>query len=140
MDLSFLMTSIVITATPGAGALFTIAAGISRGARAGMLAAIGCTLGIVPHLVLALTGVAVIVSTNRALLEALRWLGVGYMLYLAWAMWRDERGFAAGEGSDLPRATRVIREAVLLKSATDPIRRRRRGPDPWGSGPLPLGG
>lgn len=114
MDLSFLMTSIVITATPGAGALFTIAAGISRGARAGMIAAIGCTLGIVPHLVLALTGVAVVVSTNRALFEALRWLGVGYMLSLAWGMWRDERGFAAGEGSVQPRATRVIREAVLV--------------------------
>ena len=118
MDASFLLTSIVITATPGTGALFTVSAGLSRGVRAGIVAAFGCTVGIVPHLVLALTGAAAIVAANPPLFEALRWLGVAYLLFLAWGMWRDERGFAADD-ADAPRSAqdttaRVIRDAVLI--------------------------
>ncbi|WP_251439430.1 MULTISPECIES: LysE family translocator [unclassified Microbacterium] len=118
MDASFLVTSIVITATPGTGALFTISAGLSRGARAGIVAALGCTLGIVPHLLLALTGAAAVVAANPPLFEALRWVGVAYLLYLAWGMWRDERGFAEDDADTRSRAAgttaRVIRDAVLV--------------------------
>ena len=118
MDASFLVTSIVITATPGTGALYTISAGLSRGVRAGIVAAFGCTVGIVPHLLLALTGAAAVVAASPPLFEALRWLGVAYLLFLAWGMWRNERGFAEDD-ADAPRSApgstaRVIRDAVLV--------------------------
>ncbi|MCE4025084.1 LysE family translocator [Microbacterium sp. Au-Mic1] len=120
MDTSFLVTSIVITATPGSGALFTIAAGLSRGVRAGIIAAVGCTLGIVPHLALALSGAAAVMAANPVLFDVIRWAGVAYLLYMAWGMWRDDRGLAASsETKDGSAASgmsfgRVIRDAVLV--------------------------
>ena len=53
MTIAFWLTTLVIVATPGTGALYTIAAGISRGTRASIIAAVGCTLGIIPHMLAA---------------------------------------------------------------------------------------
>jgi threonine/homoserine/homoserine lactone efflux protein len=45
MSIAFLLTTMVVVATPGTGALYTIAAGLSRGRRASLVAAAGCSLG-----------------------------------------------------------------------------------------------
>ena len=112
------MTSIVVTATPGTGVLFTITAGLARGARAGLVAALGCTLGIVPQLALALTGAAALLVASPAAFETIRWLGVAYLLYLAWGTWR-QTGVLTPEidrdrtSASLP-ARKVIVSAVLV--------------------------
>lgn len=124
MSIEFWATSIVVTATPGTGALFTIAAAMARGTRAGLVAALGCTLGIVPHLVLALTGAAALLAASPVAFEALKWAGVAYLLYLAWGIWRQGGAFAQeapgkgdGEGDGAPVARgagRVIVDAILV--------------------------
>lgn len=116
MTPEFLITTIVLTATPGTGALFTIAAGLARGARAGVVAALGCTLGIVPHLVLALSGAAVLLAASPMAFAVLTWLGVAYLLYMAWGMWKDAGKLApAGDAPDAARpALKVIGSAILV--------------------------
>ncbi len=118
MTLEFWVASIVVTATPGTGALFTIAAGLSRGARAGLIAALGCTLGIVPHLTLALTGAAAVLAVSPVAFEAIKWLGVAYLSYMAWGTWR-QTGLLAPEADEQapgrsPSAGKVIGSAVLV--------------------------
>ena len=73
---AFLLTSLVIVATPGTGVLYTLAAGLSRGARASVVAAIGCTLGIVPHMLAAITGLAALLHTSALAFELVKYLGV----------------------------------------------------------------
>jgi threonine/homoserine/homoserine lactone efflux protein len=53
VSVAFILTTLVVVATPGTGAVYSIAAGLSRGVRAGIVAAFGCTLGVVPHMVAA---------------------------------------------------------------------------------------
>lgn len=50
MSIEFLVTSLIIVAVPGTGVIYTLAAGLARGAGASVIAATGCTLGIVPHM------------------------------------------------------------------------------------------
>ena len=90
MTLAFLLTSLVIVATPGTGALYAIAAGLTRGARAGVLAAFAGTLGTVPHLVAAVTGLAALLHASGIAFAVLKYAGVAYLLYLAWTTWRDQ--------------------------------------------------
>lgn len=117
MTFEFWIAGIVMTATPGTGALFTIAAGLSRGTRAALIAAVGCTLGIVPHLALALSGAAAVLAASPVAFETIKWLGVAYLLYMAWGIWREagvstpDAG-AAVEGA--PSASSVIGRAVLV--------------------------
>ncbi len=114
MSLAFLLTSLVVVATPGTGALFTLSAALSRGARAGIIAAFGCTLGIVPHLVAAVTGTAALLRVSGVAFEVIRLLGVAYLLYMAWATWRDTSTLAVNDDQPAKPVRRVIASAVLV--------------------------
>lgn len=108
------MTSLIVVATPGTGVLYTIAAGFSHGARASVIAAVGCTLGVIPHMVAAITGLAALLHTSAMAFQTLKYLGVAYLLYLAWSTLRD-KGALAVEKKTTPRsATKVIVSAILV--------------------------
>ncbi len=114
MSVTFLLTSLIIVATPGTGALYTIGAGMSRGVRASLIAAAGCTLGIVPHLIAAITGTAALLRASGLAFETVKFLGVAYLLYMAWSTWRD-RSVLSVEADPAPTSVgKVIRSAVLI--------------------------
>lgn len=114
MSTTFLLTSLVIVAIPGTGALFTIAAGLVRGPRASLVAAFGCTLGIVPHMVAAITGAAALLQASGEAFQILKALGVLYLLYMAWATWRDQ-GVLTVDTDAAPRSSmRVVGSAILI--------------------------
>ncbi len=118
MSIEFVLTTLVVVATPGTGALFTLATALSRGARAGLVAALGCTLGIVPHLLAAITGLAALLHTSALAFQTVKYLGVAYLLYMAWSVVRDTGSPALPTGepaTGTPRsAARVVGAAVLL--------------------------
>lgn len=115
MSITFIITALIIVMTPGPGALYTISAGLSRGARASVVAAFGCTLGIVPHLTAAVTGTAALLHASGVAFEVVKVLGVGYLLYMAWASWRDETPLVVDERPGARKsAWRVIASAILL--------------------------
>ncbi|MCK2215305.1 LysE family translocator [Actinomadura sp. ATCC 31491] len=114
VSIEFLVTSLVIVITPGTGVLYTLAAGLSHGGRAGAVAAFGCTLGIVPHMAAAITGLAALLHTSALAFETLKYLGVAYLLYMAWSTLR-ERGALSVEAEAAPRsAGRMIASGVLV--------------------------
>lgn len=84
MSLAFLLTSLIVVASPGTGVLYTLAAALTGGARSSLAAAFGCTLGIVPHIAAAMLGLAALLHTSALAFAALKWLGVGYLLFMAW--------------------------------------------------------
>jgi threonine/homoserine/homoserine lactone efflux protein len=114
MSIDFLITSLIVVASPGTGVLFTLAAGLSRGSRASVVAAFGCTLGIVPHMAAAAMGLAALMHTSAIAFQALKYLGVAYLLYMAWNTLR-ERGALRVEKEIGPRsAAQVIVSAILI--------------------------
>jgi threonine/homoserine/homoserine lactone efflux protein len=114
MSIEFWITTLVVVATPGTGALYTIAAGLSRGVRASILAAFACTLGIIPHLIAAVTGLAALLHASAVAFNVLKYLGVAYLLYLAYRMWRDKTPMTVDEGSPSLSPWRVIVQGVLI--------------------------
>lgn len=113
MSPEFLLTSLVICVSPGTGALFTLTAGLSRGTRASLVAAFGCTLGTIPHAVAAITGLAALLQASGTAFEILRYAGVAYLLYMAVKTFRDDEVLTVGD--DAPRSSmKVIRSAVLV--------------------------
>ena len=114
MTIEFLLTSLIVVISPGVGVLYTLAAGLARGARASVVAAFGCTLGIVPHMAAAILGLAALLHTSAMAFQALKYLGVAYLLWMAWSTLR-EHGALRVEQDVAPKAAgRVIVEAVLL--------------------------
>jgi threonine/homoserine/homoserine lactone efflux protein len=114
MSLDFLLTSLIVVVSPGTGVLYTLAAGLSRGSRASAVAAFGCTLGIVPHMAAAIMGLAALLHASALAFQTLKYLGVAYLLYMAWSALR-EGGSLRVEGDLRPRrAAEVIVEAILI--------------------------
>jgi threonine/homoserine/homoserine lactone efflux protein len=116
VSLEFLLTSLIVVASPGTGVLYTIAAGLSGGRRTSLIAAIGCTLGIVPHMLAAVLGVAAVLHSSAIAFDALKLAGVGYLLYLAWQTLRDEHALTAEPSADPAARTarRVVGRAILV--------------------------
>jgi threonine/homoserine/homoserine lactone efflux protein len=114
MSMEFLITTLVVVISPGTGALYTIAAGLGRGGRASLWAALGCTLGIVPHMLAAITGLAAILHTSALAFEIVKYAGVAYLLYMAWATLRETSALSVEGASETKSAGKVIVESVLI--------------------------
>lgn len=114
MSIEFLLTTLAIVASPGTGVVYTLAAGLSRGGPAGVLAAFACTLGIVPHLAAALTGLAALLHASAVAFEIVRYAGVAYLLFMAWQSLRQTGAMRIEARTDARSVRRVLLDGVLL--------------------------
>ncbi len=114
MSIAFLVTTLIVVVTPGTGVVYTLSAGLSRGGRASVIAALGCTLGIVPHMVATITGLAALLHASALAFQVLKYLGVAYLLYMAWATLRDRDAIVAAQETVPRSAVRVIVSGVLI--------------------------
>lgn len=114
MSPEFLLTAFIVVIAPGTGVLYTLACGVRGGAGAATIAALGCTLGIVPHLLAAIFGLAAILQTSAIAYETLRVLGICYLLYLAWSMLRVHGALSVETAGAVPPAREIIVRAILV--------------------------
>jgi threonine/homoserine/homoserine lactone efflux protein len=114
MSWQFLLTSLVVVVTPGTGVLYTLVAGLSHGGRASVVAAAGCTLGIVPHVLAAITGLAALLHTSAVAFQVLKYAGVAYLLYMAWSTLRQKGALAVEEQRERRSPRQVVVSGVLI--------------------------
>ncbi|HSS60178.1 MAG TPA: LysE family translocator [Candidatus Limnocylindrales bacterium] len=114
MSLDFVAVSLVVVISPGIGVLYTVSTALSRGARASVIAAFGCTLGIVPHMLAAIVGLAALLNAGAVVFQAFKYLGVAYLLYLAWSTLRESGGLTAHGDARGGSPGRVILTAILI--------------------------
>src|SRR5690606_35093711 len=119
MSIEFLLTSLIVVVSPGTSVLYTLAAGLSRGAKAGVLAAFACTLGILPHMAAAITGLAALLHTSAVAFQILKYLGVAYLLYMAWSTIK-EHGALKVEEEAAPRSARQVVVSGILINILNP--------------------
>ena len=119
MSIEFFVTTFIVVVSPGTGVLYTLAAGLSRGARASVLAAFACTLGIIPHMAAAITGLAALLYTSSVAFEAIKYLGVAYLLFMAWSTLRAD-GPLAIHADDAPRSARQVIVTGILINILNP--------------------
>jgi len=114
ISIEFLITSLIVVLIPGTGVLFTISTGLAQGRKASVYAALGCTAGIVPHLLATIFGLAAIMHTSALAFEVLKIAGVMYLFYLALMTWKDKSGFEAQAISSRSSALSLATKAFLL--------------------------
>jgi threonine/homoserine/homoserine lactone efflux protein len=110
----FLLTSLVVVLIPGTGVVFTVSTGLAHGRRASFFASVGCTLGIVPHLLATVLGLAAVMHASALAFQVLKYAGVAYLFYLAVATWRDRSAFAVQSMQDRRSSLGLVVKAFLL--------------------------
>src|SRR5436190_14244877 len=113
MSIEFLITSLIVVVSPGTGVLYTLAAGLSRGRRASIVAAFGCTLGILPHMAAAIMGLAALLYTSAVAFQTLKYVGVAYLLFMAWRTLREHGALALDADTGTRSSADVIVSAIL---------------------------
>jgi threonine/homoserine/homoserine lactone efflux protein len=94
--------------------LYTLAAGLSRGRRASVVAAVGCTLGVVPHMAAAILGLAALLYASSIAFQTMKLLGVAYLLFIALNTLREQGTFTLAEKEGERTPTQVIVSAILV--------------------------
>ncbi|MCZ8182958.1 MAG: LysE family translocator [Beijerinckiaceae bacterium] len=114
MTLEFWITTFIVVASPGTGAVYSIATGLGRGGKASVVAAFACTLGILPHLAAAMTGLTALLHASALLFDLVKYAGVAYLLWMAWQTLK-ERGAMRVDADSTPRSTlRVLVDGIAL--------------------------
>jgi threonine/homoserine/homoserine lactone efflux protein len=114
MSLEFLLTTLVVVISPGTGAIFTLATGLSRGGRASLVAALGCTLGVIPHLLASIFGLAVLLHASATAFEIFKYAGAVFLLFIAWNTWRETGALRIEPEGVVRNGRQVIVHAVLI--------------------------
>jgi len=114
VSIAFLVTSLVVVVSPGTGVIYTLATALSRGSRASVVAAVGCTLGIIPQMLAAIFGLAALLNASATAFQAVKYVGVAYLLYLAWSTVRERGGLAVSGNTEARSAIKVILTAILI--------------------------
>lgn len=114
ITLEFLITSLIVVLIPGTGVVYTVSTGITLGRRASVFAAIGCTAGIIPHLLATVLGLAAVMHSSALAFQLLKVAGVAYLFYLAVATWRDRSAFAVDASVSRVSAGGLVLKAFLL--------------------------
>jgi threonine/homoserine/homoserine lactone efflux protein len=114
VDIAFWLTTLVVVATPGTGAVYTVSMGLGQGRRASLVAALGCTLGVIPHLLAAITGLAALLHASALAFQTLKYAGVAYLVYLAWQTWRDRTSLVPDDSAEVRTGWSIVRQAVLI--------------------------
>jgi threonine/homoserine/homoserine lactone efflux protein len=114
MSIEFLITSLIVVVSPGTGVLYTLTTGLARGSRASVAAAFGCTLGIVPHMAAAILGLAAVLHTSAVAFQTLKYLGVAYLLYMAWNTLREHGALQVDAKPNRNTDVQIAAKAILL--------------------------
>lgn len=114
ISIEFLVTSLVVVLIPGTGVIYTVSTGLVQGRRASFFASLGCTAGIVPHLAATVLGLAAVMHTSALAFQVLKFAGVGYLFYVAWATWRDTSAFSIDGSAARAGAWGIVAKAFLL--------------------------
>ncbi|WLH81207.1 MULTISPECIES: LysE family translocator [unclassified Pseudomonas] len=114
LSLNFLVTCLIVVLIPGTGVIFTVSTGLTAGKRASVFAALGCTAGIIPHLLASILGLSALLHTSALAFDMLKYAGVAYLLYVAYATWRDRSAFAVSDTPTVASARSLMLRAFLM--------------------------
>jgi threonine/homoserine/homoserine lactone efflux protein len=115
VSVEFLLTSLVVVLIPGTGVVYTVSSSIAGGRRGGLIAAVGCTLGIVPHMLAAMLGLSGIMQAGSAVFEVVKWAGVAYLVFMGFSMIREAGALPLEDGNaPVDSAGSVVRRGILL--------------------------
>ncbi|MEO8613020.1 MAG: LysE family translocator [Chloroflexota bacterium] len=110
----FFLTALVVVLIPGTGVVYTITTGLTLNWRASLAAAVGCTLGIVPHIVASILGLSALMNMSAQIFSVLKLAGAAYLLYLAWNMWREAGTLDLNKKSSETSLRQIILRAIAI--------------------------
>ena len=110
----FLLASLIVVLIPGTGVVYTITTGLTLKWKASLAAALGCTLGIVPHILASILGLSALLNMSAQVFSVLKLAGAAYLLYLAWNMWHEAGTLEINKRGAETSTVKIILKAIAI--------------------------
>ena len=114
VSVEFLVTSLVVVLIPGTGVIYTVSVGLTNNIKNCIAAAVGCTLGIVPHIIASILGISAIMHMSAQAFFLIKLTGSAYLLYLAWGMLRSTSTLEINEANNNISFMQIILKAIAI--------------------------
>jgi homoserine/homoserine lactone efflux protein len=114
--LAFIGAAILIAVSPGAGAIQSMATGLTHGVRRGYWSILGLETGLMLQLTLVAVGLGAAVASSIVAFNVIKWIGVVYLAYLAVRQWRSVKTDLReqlGRPSEGGRTSMVVRGFLI---------------------------
>ena len=110
----FLTASVLLTLAPGPDNLYLLAKSLASGAKSGVFLSAGLASGIVFHTGLVILGVAALIQSSPMAFAGLKFIGAGYLLYLAWRAFHETGELQMGQADATASYLAIYRRGVLM--------------------------
>ncbi|MFP1806984.1 homoserine/homoserine lactone efflux protein [Lonsdalea quercina] len=111
---TYLVTTLILSLSPGSGAINTMSTGISHGYRGAVASIAGLQVGLACHIVLVGIGLGALLSQSVMAFEVLKWVGAGYLIWLGIQQWRSAGGLDLNTLANTMPRRRLFKRAVLV--------------------------
>ena len=117
--MTYLLTTVILSLSPGSGAINTMSTSISHGYRGAAASIAGLQLGLGAHILLVGIGLGALFSRSLLAFEVLKWAGAAYLVWLGIQQWRAAGAIDLNAVSlAIPR--RRLFQRALLVNLTNP--------------------
>ena len=99
----FLLTSAVVILTPGQDMILVMSRSIAQGQKAGITTALGVSVGLLGHTLLATLGLGALLLASEFLFSIVKFIGAGYLIYIGYQLLRSKDPTIAMK--DLPKVS-----------------------------------
>lgn len=112
--LTYLLTTSILSLSPGSGAINTMSTGISHDYRGAVASIAGLQVGLSLHIVLVGVGLGALFSQSVLAFEILKWAGAAYLVWLGIQQWRSSGAIDLGAVAKAMPRRKLFRRAVLV--------------------------
>ncbi|MBY3793351.1 homoserine/homoserine lactone efflux protein [Rhodococcus fascians] len=115
--LAFLGASIVISLSPGAGAIASMSTGLRYGLRRGYWNIFGLQIGLLVQIGIVAVGLGAVLANSALAFTAIKWFGVAYLVYLGIRQWRSAPSEVADAPAVADRGTTMLARGFLVNAS-----------------------
>ncbi|MEA9390948.1 homoserine/homoserine lactone efflux protein [Acerihabitans sp. TG2] len=112
--LTYLLTTTILSLSPGSGAINTMSTGISHGYRGAVASIAGLQVGLATHIVLVGIGLGALFAHSLLAFEVLKWLGVAYLVWLGIQQWRAAGSFSLDTSASMIPRRQLFKRAIFV--------------------------
>lgn len=114
ISLPYLITSIIVILLPGPGSIYTVSTAMNNTKEKSIIAALGCTVGIVPHLCLGILAMFMMHQLPDIIMNLIKLFGAMYLIYLGYKMLTDSGKITLSTTSKDTKSSKLFYEGILL--------------------------